>query len=420
MPERPRLRVPCATVAWTSRGTRSPRRIRTKPCGRAHARRASSTASTAPTRTSSPRSSCGTPAGTRSRCAISTRRRRATSCARCCGRRSPDGFLPHTILWHRPVRLSRRFHYSLQHASDRAHAHDPAAVRRVRLGARRRGLGRRSRLRRARRVAALGALHGWLDRERNPDGSGLVALISPDESGLDASPKFDALMGWRASGPPRVRLAHPRAAPRRVPARRRPAPRRLLRAGGADDRCARGLAARARAALGRRRAPRGGRARRGGALRALLGSSSAASSSTSPTPRASRSASRPGRASRRSPCRTCRARWRSGSPSTSPIRASTRCPGRCRPPRRASRHSAAHGPGAPLLARRDVARGHVAVHRGLRTHGFDDLARTLARQACRLVAGRGLREYYDPVDGTPQGAQHFGMSALVLDLERQR
>jgi hypothetical protein len=59
------------------------------------------------------------------------------------------------------------------------------------------------------------------------------------------------------------------------------------------------------------------------------------------------------------------------------------------------------------------------LHRGLRIHGFDDLARTLARQATRLVAGRGLREYYDPLQGTPQGAQHFGMSALVLDLERE-
>ena len=59
------------------------------------------------------------------------------------------------------------------------------------------------------------------------------------------------------------------------------------------------------------------------------------------------------------------------------------------------------------------------LHQGLRLHGFDDLARQLARQATRLVAGRGLREYYDPIDGTPQGARHFGMSALVLDLERQ-
>ena len=63
--------------------------------------------------------------------------------------------------------------------------------------------------------------------------------------------------------------------------------------------------------------------------------------------------------------------------------------------------------------------GTWLLHRGLRQHGFHELARTLARQASRLVAGRGLREYYDPIEGTPQGAQHFGMSALVLDLERE-
>src|SRR5207302_9636445 len=30
---------------------------------------------------------------------------------------------------------------------------------------------------------------------RDPDDDGLVAIIQPDESGLDASPKYDALMG---------------------------------------------------------------------------------------------------------------------------------------------------------------------------------------------------------------------------------
>ena len=114
----------------------------------------------------------------------------------------PDGFLPHTILWHRPVRLSRRFHYSLRAPLGPRHAHDPAAVRRVRLGARRARPRPTIPASPREAVEALGALHGWLDRERNPDGSGLVALISPDESGLDASPKFDALMGWRASGFP--------------------------------------------------------------------------------------------------------------------------------------------------------------------------------------------------------------------------
>jgi len=35
----------------------------------------------------------------------------------------------------------------------------------------------------------------WLARARDPDDDGLVAIIQPDESGLDASPKYDEAMG---------------------------------------------------------------------------------------------------------------------------------------------------------------------------------------------------------------------------------
>ena len=35
----------------------------------------------------------------------------------------------------------------------------------------------------------------WLARVRDPDNDGLIALIQPDESGLDASPKYDKAMG---------------------------------------------------------------------------------------------------------------------------------------------------------------------------------------------------------------------------------
>src|SRR2546422_9224178 len=41
----------------------------------------------------------------------------------------------------------------------------------------------------------------WLKAYRDPDDDSLVAIIQPDESGLDASPKYDRLMGI-ASGPP--------------------------------------------------------------------------------------------------------------------------------------------------------------------------------------------------------------------------
>ena len=32
--------------------------------------------------------------------------------------------------------------------------------------------------------------------------SGLLWIVQPDESGLDASPKFDAVWGWQAQGLP--------------------------------------------------------------------------------------------------------------------------------------------------------------------------------------------------------------------------
>jgi len=38
------------------------------------------------------------------------------------------------------------------------------------------------------------AFYDWLARVRDPDGDGLIAIIQPDESGVDASPKFDPLM----------------------------------------------------------------------------------------------------------------------------------------------------------------------------------------------------------------------------------
>jgi mannosylglycerate hydrolase MGH1-like protein len=51
-------------------------------------------------------------------------------------------------------------------------------------------------------VPAIGRHHDWLAANRDLDGDGLIWIVQPDESGLDASPQFDAVWRWRAHSCP--------------------------------------------------------------------------------------------------------------------------------------------------------------------------------------------------------------------------
>jgi hypothetical protein len=101
-----------------------------------------------------------------------------------------DGFIGHTIFWDRPVSLPRLPIYNV--ASRRAlqtetiqppllawawriAVGDPAAEPRI------------------------GAQADWLAAHRDLEGDGLLWIVQPDESGLDASPKFDPVWGRRAN-----------------------------------------------------------------------------------------------------------------------------------------------------------------------------------------------------------------------------
>jgi hypothetical protein len=44
--------------------------------------------------------------------------------------------------------------------------------------------------------------HEWFMRERDLDGDGLLWILQPDETGMDASPDFDPVWGRRAQGAP--------------------------------------------------------------------------------------------------------------------------------------------------------------------------------------------------------------------------
>ena len=100
-----------------------------------------------------------------------------------------DGFIGHTIFWNRPVDLRRRWTYNVRSRRSqstetiqppllawawRIAVGDPAAE------------------------PAIERHHRWLVENRDLDGDGLLWIVQPDESGLDSSPKFDAVWGRRA------------------------------------------------------------------------------------------------------------------------------------------------------------------------------------------------------------------------------
>jgi hypothetical protein len=103
----------------------------------------------------------------------------------------PDGFIGHTIFWNRPVSLPRLAFYNVASRGSfqtgtiqppllawawKIAVGDPTAEPRI-------------------------GLHmDWLAANRDLEADGLLWILQPDESGLDASPKFEPVWGWRSNG----------------------------------------------------------------------------------------------------------------------------------------------------------------------------------------------------------------------------
>jgi hypothetical protein len=103
----------------------------------------------------------------------------------------PNGFVGHTIFWRQPVSLVRLGFYNVASRSAlqtetiqppllpwawRIAVGDPAAEPRI------------------------GRHVDWLAANRDLEGDGLLWIMQPDESGLDASPKFEPVWGRLANG----------------------------------------------------------------------------------------------------------------------------------------------------------------------------------------------------------------------------
>jgi hypothetical protein len=104
-----------------------------------------------------------------------------------------DGFIGHTIFWDRPLAGVRRLTYNVTstHASMTASIQPPALAWAWSLAVGDPGAEPR-----------LARHHRWLEGNRDLDGDGLLWIVQPDESGLDASPQFDPIWGPRAHGLP--------------------------------------------------------------------------------------------------------------------------------------------------------------------------------------------------------------------------
>lgn len=103
----------------------------------------------------------------------------------------PNGFIGHTIFWNRPVSPLRFLFYNV--ASRRSFQTETiqppllAWAWRIAVGD-------------PNEEPRIAAHMDWLAANRDLDGDGLLWIVQPDESGLDASPKFEPVWGWRANG----------------------------------------------------------------------------------------------------------------------------------------------------------------------------------------------------------------------------
>jgi hypothetical protein len=104
-----------------------------------------------------------------------------------------DGFIGHTIFWNTPLSGLRRFSYNvLSSTAAMTSTIQPPALAwawRIAVGD-------------PAQVPGIASHHAWLAANRDLDGDGLIWLVQPDESGLDASPQFDAIWGRQAHSRP--------------------------------------------------------------------------------------------------------------------------------------------------------------------------------------------------------------------------
>jgi hypothetical protein len=312
----------------------------------------------------------------------------------------PDGFIGHTIFWNEPLEGARRRTYNVTSpdAPMTASIQPPALAWAWRIA-----VGDPA------EVLAIVRQHDWLAEHRDLDRDGLIWIVQPDESGLDASNQFDAVWGNRAHGLPGFVLLV-----------------RRNRALGYDL---------------RRVAAAGGPVCCEVMTNVIYNLSRLALGLTSLTPKIiERMYDEPsGRFSllaRPQPARTPALTWTTLSPLALPDL--PEAIGRrlveeilldrkrfwlpVAPPSVSASESTFSLRDARPVGGRRYWRGPTWVNAawmvwlGLVRLGYEEQADALASRLAAAIAREGLREYYNPYTGVGMGATEFGWSSLVMEL----
>jgi hypothetical protein len=316
------------------------------------------------------------------------------------GAQRDDGFIGHTIFWETPLSGARRFTYNVTDpdAGMTASIQPPALAWawKISVG------DPRSEPRIIRQLE-------WLERNRDLDGDGLLWIVQPDESGLDASPQFDPIWRWRAhSLPGYVGLVRRN--------RRRGFDLRTVAADGGPVCCevmTNVLYSLSRMAIGK--------------------------SSLTPALIARCYDERDGLfwpQAQPSVDGRCPLTWTALAPLALPdlppeigrrmVEEHLLDPGRfwlpVAPPSVDARDPKFSRHDRLLLGIRRYWRGPTWINSawlvwlGLVRLGYEAEARSLAERLCDTVRGHGLREYYDPYTGHGKGAIDFTWSTLIMEL----
>jgi len=311
-----------------------------------------------------------------------------------------DGFIGHTIFWDIPLTGFRRFTYNVTSAD----AQMTSSIQPPLLAwAWHIAVGDPA------QVPGIGAHHRWLEANRDLDGDGLIWILQPDESGLDASPQFDVVWGRCAHGLPGfVKLVHRNRRLgydlRRVVAAGQPVCCEVMtNVLYSLSRSALGLPSLTGALIERMYDDRAG------LFRPLV---------------------------RPQPRRPAAVTWTALSPLALPdlpeeighrlVREHLLNPARFwlpfPPPSVAVDDPSFSTDDRRLFGPRRYWRGPTWINSawllwlGLIRLGYEEQAHQLADRICTVVLRQGLREYYHPRTGAGMGAVNFGWSTLVMEL----